>query len=295
MQSLMRLGMCAVASAACCAAVSAGDVAIQDLTPMSVTPMSAQDLTPMSAVTPMSADTAIEHYGTSWMRDLMTARQFAPEAWAQRQIKMNGATDANHAYTPLGHATHDLGMAMDIGINDLVSRGQSRANEPLLTIIANYAPADPTSNPLNRWSNTNASALLALLSREADNNQQAALGNFFSLYAMTQSGANGSRDALRAQIRTTPQDQADTVLNALFGGGTQATGLISKVHIGGTAALGQNPYLNINNALAKLGVSSTPVDFHHNHFHVYLRPPVLRGLPNMLEASQQLPLATVSG
>ena len=31
MQSLMRLGMCAVASTACCAAVSAGDVAIQDL------------------------------------------------------------------------------------------------------------------------------------------------------------------------------------------------------------------------------------------------------------------------
>ena len=192
-------------------------------------------------------------------------------------------------------ATHDLGMAMDIGITDLVSRGQSRANEPLLTTIANYAPADPTSNPLNRWSNTNASALLALLSREADNNQQAALGNFFSLYAMTQSGTNGSRDALRAQIRTTPQDQADTVLNALFGGGTQATGLISKVHIGGTAALGQNPYLNINNALAKLGVTSTPVDFHHNHFHVYLRPPVIRGLPNMLEASEQLPHATVSG
>ena len=32
MQSLMRLGMCAMASTACCAAVSVGDVAIQDLT-----------------------------------------------------------------------------------------------------------------------------------------------------------------------------------------------------------------------------------------------------------------------
>ncbi len=39
MQPLTRLSMCAVASAVCCAAVAAGDVAIQDLIPMTVTPM----------------------------------------------------------------------------------------------------------------------------------------------------------------------------------------------------------------------------------------------------------------
>ena len=30
----------------------------------------------------------------------------------------NGATDANHAATPGDHATHDLGMAFDIGITE---------------------------------------------------------------------------------------------------------------------------------------------------------------------------------
>ena len=35
----------------------------------------------------------------------------------------------------------------------------------------------------------------------------------------------------------------------------------------------ENPYRNINAVLGKLGINSSPVAGHNNHFHIYLRPP----------------------
>ena len=62
----------------------------------------------------------VEIFGTSWMRDLMVAKQFAPPQLVKGSSWFNGTTDANHKYTPTGHASHDLGMAMDLGVSNYI-------------------------------------------------------------------------------------------------------------------------------------------------------------------------------
>ncbi len=56
----------------------------------------------------------------------------------ERTLRFNGTTDANLGYTASGHGTHDLGMAMDLGINDYISysyQGQTGVdNTPAITI-----------------------------------------------------------------------------------------------------------------------------------------------------------------
>ena len=67
--------------------------------------------------------------------------------------------------------------------------------------------------------------------------------------------------------------------------------MITSLHIGGktykkidgTLAV-QNSFRNINAILGKLGINSSPAPFHHNHFHIYLKPPALQALPTNLLA-----------
>ena len=59
---------------------------------------------------------AVERYGASWMRDLMVAKQYASPGLVQSASWFNGTVDANFVFTPKTHATHDLGMALDLGV-----------------------------------------------------------------------------------------------------------------------------------------------------------------------------------
>jgi len=260
-----------------------------------------------------TSPTNIELYGTSWMYDLMAAAQYAPDALrgtpivdAQGNITgytprnsfwFNGATDANYGFTPnwnpqgsngnpmLGqHATHDLGMAFDLGVSGYISN------------LAGGAQSDPTdsgnnaqtlANIVNQpdgWSIANAvsdSALLVSkttpLSQKDD--QISALRDFLSLYALTQTDGQA---ALNGHIVNTAATSADK----LFGG------MITGVHIGDAAVLDANgnvkkpldanPYPSINAILRKLGIDTSPVNGHQNHFHIYLKPPTPQDLPDNL-------------
>ena len=74
----------------------------------------------------------------------------------------NGATDANHGYTPGGHSSHDLGMAMDLGLNPYISgRAQASADaaEFARPVAAQIAAADAPYANATGWSDARALAL----------------------------------------------------------------------------------------------------------------------------------------
>lgn len=50
----------------------------------------------------------VEIFGTSWMRDLMRAKDFAPSGLVQASSLFNGAVDANHKLTPLPALLKDI-------------------------------------------------------------------------------------------------------------------------------------------------------------------------------------------
>ena len=246
----------------------------------------------------------VETYGTSWMRDLMEAAGVARSSAlpgsqynSTYTFLFNGAVDANHGMTPFMHGTHDLGMAFDLGVSSLINESafQSKFNEPLTLdaeSLANtlFDPAHPEKGSRydnipdwnaydqNKWSYTNAVYLSNFLSDDPLNNQKAAMQEFLSLYALTQGDGitgNGTWDDLPVKN--------DGARAALFGNGSMLD-FLSQVHIGGgrtyTNSSGQivheNPYLNINEILGRLGILSTPVAAHQNHFHVFLNPPAVK-------------------
>ena len=97
------------------------------------------------------------------------------------------------------------------------------------------------------------------------NDQVSALRDFLSLYAVTRS--DGSTNLPQHIVN------GSAVQGYLFGTGTRAGSLISKVIIGGIGS-GQNPYPNIHAVLKSLGILTDPNAVKHNsHFHIYLNPP----------------------
>jgi hypothetical protein len=225
----------------------------------------------------------VEVYGTSWMFDLMAAKQSALNEYAwglQSPSWFNGSVDANLGVTPLMHSTHSLGMAFDLGVTNYIDNSpdgaQSNADEVL----------DETINALQNvsWSVDSAYNYSENLTNSTDprNNQRSALRDFLSLYAVTHSDTidgNGTWDDL-------PVTNGEAVRAALFGGGEVLGGLISQVLIGGVATytnsagriVHENPYPNINAILDKLGINASPSKGHQNHFHIYLKPPAPVGI-----------------
>ncbi|MBK7003103.1 MAG: tandem-95 repeat protein [Rhodoferax sp.] len=69
-----------------------------------------------------------EKYGTSWMLDAMAAANYAPDALrknvggSNNKMEFNAATDANAAHSPFGHSSHDVGMALDLGLQYFISK-----------------------------------------------------------------------------------------------------------------------------------------------------------------------------
>ena len=58
----------------------------------------------------------VERYGTSWLRDLMRAKSFAPEilrGYREREFRFTAATDANHGFTPGEHKSRPRLLRQD--------------------------------------------------------------------------------------------------------------------------------------------------------------------------------------
>jgi hypothetical protein len=204
-----------------------------------------------------------------------------------RIFVFNGAVDANGGYTPGGHKTHDLGMAFDLGLRYTIgTRAQERTTDAVLAEIA--------ALPAGLWTVENALAYSAMLESVAIplpklDNQEAALRDFLAMYSVVRSDpaqATGTWDTLTFKGETDAA-KVDQIRAALFGDGTLSGSLISQIHIGGTVpkkngypiliggkAPKQNGYPNMIAVLAKLGfIRATNIAKHHNHFHIYLKPP----------------------
>ena len=209
-----------------------------------------------------------EQYGVSWMRDLMVASQYADPGLRPGSIHFNGVVDANHGATPFAHGSHDLGMAFDLGVSNVIDRdiAQIDATDAVTPSVAAALVKVPSSGT---WDITNAvdysSRLPSSTSPNDLNNQVSAIRSFLSLYAVTQSSSWATM--------STHVVNGASARDALFGSGVQdAKQLISKVIIGGTRT--QNSYPNMRKVLGALGVGLDPQVINHNsHFHVYLNPP----------------------
>ncbi|MDP3923710.1 MAG: hypothetical protein Q8Q84_10160, partial [Hydrogenophaga sp.] len=226
----------------------------------------------------------VERYGTSWMFDLMRAREFAPQDLrptrtifgtntTSRDARFNGATDGNHEYTPLGHASHDVGLALDLGVKDLISDANQKRTDQNKQNIATVA------NP--GWSLANAMAWAGsadISNAEekpkgsklppSNNFQQDALRDFLSLYQATRedltsrilAGGGGAADRLKVQNALFRSDGQSTIPLVLFGDGSK------------------NSYANVRSVLTNLGIKTTTSSGHQNHFHIYLKPPSLQAI-----------------
>lgn len=185
--------------------------------------------------------------------------------------------------------THDLGMAFDLSITEYIDRDHrnvgSLANSTLTFTETGWSVANAEA-----WTGTylpddlNEGGPL--------NGQRQALRDFLSLYAVTQSDG----------WTNLPIENGDVARYALFGGGTaddddQTNGLIENVVIGGRGVT-ENPYADMRYLLRHLGISNvTLVDSlpaeqraaymgtapsHHDHFHIYVRPPQRVGIEGHL-------------
>ncbi|MEQ1526082.1 MAG: matrixin family metalloprotease [Gallionella sp.] len=260
-----------------------------------------------------TTNTKVENFGTSWMWDLMAAVSQAPTGLlGNRTLQFNGATDANYGFTPQWngagiqgqHATHDLGMAFDLGIGDNVSKiklgsawnandgNQYNHNEPLTVseLAANqigWSINQAISQSVNNSQLPQTSQYVQNGVQYSYNRQQFALGNFLALYSVTRDNVvlpgevAGPPSPLGSRLGLTFTNgtaaQKELIRNALFGDGTNTNGLISKVLVGGTTST-QNPLLNFNRVLKNLAIDTAQSSGHQNHFHIYLNPPAVQGI-----------------
>ena len=204
-----------------------------------------------------------------------------------------------------GHSTHDLGMAMDLGLNDYVN-GYYQSAKGLRDTPAITIPADIEKLP-KAWDNGRAITLSALLPNDmknggAENNQRAATRDFLSLYWATkndikQLDANGNSGSEWAIVNGETDAEKRFIQTALFRGAGKnlkpdsSVSLISQVLIGEEK---YNTYANtIKKALDQLGIpNKASAGNHYNHFHLYFKPPapVQFGTQNLLaQADISLP------
>ncbi|HNL13850.1 MAG TPA: tandem-95 repeat protein [Accumulibacter sp.] len=235
-----------------------------------------------------------ENYGSSWLYDWVRGYTFANPALQNTTIRFNGISSPTLYGTakrpPYGgpHATHDVGMAFDLGFKEagFLDYDQTRkASEPEDPRVRQAVLANA-----GHWSKADAKILIGsegdlnsgTLPRVYPNNQRAAMKSFLALYDISQRdqvGANGAVSDTGSwenlPIRNGVASATDRTLDirtALFGNGSQAGGLIKKVLIG-SSARNENPLLSMNRVLERLGIPHSAVTPHHHHFHVYLRPP----------------------
>jgi Matrixin len=232
-----------------------------------------------------------ENYSTSWTHDLLKAWQvnYRAQGLTAPTLQLNGFSDPSFQVNAHGAGGHSVGMALDLGFSGLVSGGPGSVQE-------DKTDRNLSSNlgSVNSWSVQNASSAAASLQvvsrggvlltgdqlRDAlrGNNQGALLLKFLSLYALTINDSVGTGASVVNESGGTWDDLTLTYAPraSLFGTGSQATGMIPQVLIGGTGT--QNKLLRIGTALGALGVRASVSFNHHNHFHVYFRTPPIQRL-----------------
>ena len=230
---------------------------------------------------------SFEIYATSWERDLLRAwdlqkNTLAAAGMSTSTLELNGLSDPGYKAvrsngTPQhNERNHSIGMGIDLGVNRWIDRRNQRTQDA--TGTGNNPTLDLGLIFGRYWNFENARYWAGLLPDSMSgsnnnlpkNNQQQALRDFLSLYAVTQNDTianNGSWEELRAKIRN-----GDAVLPALFGDGTQSGGLIAHVLIGDSK---KNPYDNIHRVLTELNISNGTSSDHQNHFHITLQAPEL--------------------
>jgi hypothetical protein len=137
-------------------------------------------------------------------------------------------------------------MAFDLGVSGYIApKGAQTLPEQLLPSVITTV-----GDVVVPWSLDAALNYSAQLVNETDpailNEQMNAMRDFMSLYAVTQSNTWG---AMTAHVVNGTQAR-----DALFGTGTQASGMITQVVIGGTGST--NPYPNMRKVLSGLGISN---------------------------------------
>lgn len=190
------------------------------------------------------------------------------------------------------HASHDVGMALDLGVRPAMNSSYTSASQAVdprvalaqLTNSGHYSTQDALT--LVGTEQVQSSGVFARDVRTngigQDNDQRRAFKDFIALYDITQRGT-GSWSNLPLENRTIAGvDKSNDARKALFRDGSQGNGLISFVLIGGgtydqqgqlSTIAGQNPQRTIRAALDRLGVQNSATAYHHHHYHIYLRPP----------------------
>jgi hypothetical protein len=160
-------------------------------------------------------------------------------------------------------------MAFDLGVSGYIApKGAQTLPEQLLPSVITTV-----GDVVVPWSLDAALNYSAQLVNETDpailNEQMNAMRDFMSLYAVTQSNTWG---AMTAHVVNGTQAR-----DALFGTGTQASGMITQVVIGGTGST--NPYPNMRKVLSGLGISNNyNAPGHQTHFHVFLNVPTPKAI-----------------
>ncbi len=231
--------------------------------------------------------TAVEVYGTSWMFDLMAAKNSAAQGLhTSKNALFNGSVDANLGITPKGvvpnglHNSHDLGMAFDMGFRNFIPPGTGsgsaqNVNEALKVAVQSLSPVSWSIANAVLYSQPPASQLAAdqllALSSLPENDQVSAIRNLLSLFAVVRSdptATSGTWNTLNI-VSDKSVAEENQIRAALFGDGSQNGALISDVLFGKSGA---NQYANMKAVLEKLtGITAGNDD--KNHFHIYLRPP----------------------
>ncbi|MES2770770.1 MAG: hypothetical protein V4623_02150 [Pseudomonadota bacterium] len=246
----------------------------------------------------------MEIYSTSWTLDLLKAWAVSKNKLvaqglisATTKLQLNGLSDPSESL-PNTHAKggHSVGMGIDLGFGPTyVVRDNQNANNGGIT-PATIPGGTAPYHLYGPWSIDNALEWTAskYLPNVPTNDQQGALRNFLSLYAVTQNDhdPSNSKTDTNGTWEELPVRNGESVLQALFGSGRQnAKQLIQNVWIGSPSA---NPYTAMNAILSKLGFSSQfgnqvlhhgQQPYHQNHFHIDLRPPERRPITAHLLAA----------
>ena len=153
----------------------------------------------------------------------------------------------------------------------------------------------PESTRAKKWSASNAVYLAAKLTsdkptdpnvenKSGEYNQKGAISQFLALYSLTQKVSGSWSD-----ITLVNNDESDTVRKTLFGGGDKAGSIISSVYIGRDdeetkegkgkiKIVKYNGYNAIRQFLDALGIENEKKAPHHNHFHIYFKPPSIQSI-----------------
>ena len=178
-----------------------------------------------------------------------------------------------------------MDLSLQNYVTDFYQKATSSKDLSAVIAAADKKYTDVNAALAKAWSNDKAFDLAELLKTLDEgitrNKQAAALKEFFSLYAVTQSKNGSLGDTASAFVNATDKDAA---AKALF------EGIILKGYIGQKTVLAKvatstspakpaqphNEYVAINDILARLRVDFRPEVPHSDHFHITFQAPKIK-------------------